>query len=82
MRTGAFCLSMGAPFGKIAYSEINCLIWASIWLSRYKNYMNKLDDGLYTAKADALAANLEVFSDEQNLQKIARYIKTGQFPWE
>jgi polyketide biosynthesis enoyl-CoA hydratase PksH len=29
-----------------------------------------------------LEANVEVFSDRANLQKIARYVSTGQFPWE
>lgn len=49
---------------------------------RYKRYANSLDDSLRTAKAKALAANVEVFSDQENLQKIARYVKTGKFPWE
>lgn len=51
-------------------------------ITRYKNYMNKLDDSLISAKEKALAANIEVFSDEENLAKITRYVKTGQFPWE
>jgi polyketide biosynthesis enoyl-CoA hydratase PksH len=49
---------------------------------RYKQYLNSLDDSLTTAKAPALAANLEVFSDKANLEKISRYVRTGQFPWE
>jgi len=49
---------------------------------RYKKYMNTLDDGLARAKPHALAANVEVFSDTENLAKIARFVKTGQFPWE
>lgn len=49
---------------------------------RYKQYLNTLDDSLVTAKAPAVAANLEVFSDKANLEKIARYVRTGQFPWE
>lgn len=49
---------------------------------RYKRYMNALDDSLAAFKARALAANVEVFGDQDNLQKIARYVKTGQFPWE
>jgi polyketide biosynthesis enoyl-CoA hydratase PksH len=51
-------------------------------IHRYKRYMNALNDGLLTAKPKALAANIEVFSDRNNLQKIARYVTTGQFPWE
>jgi polyketide biosynthesis enoyl-CoA hydratase PksH len=49
---------------------------------RYKQYVNTLDDSLATAKAAAVAANLEVFSDKKNLEKISRYVRTGQFPWE
>jgi polyketide biosynthesis enoyl-CoA hydratase PksH len=49
---------------------------------RYKRYMNALDDSLSAYKAKALAANVEVFGDQDNLQKIARYVNTGRFPWE
>lgn len=51
-------------------------------IRRYKRYANSLNDLVATAKPQALAANIEVFSDRQNLQKIARYVSTGQFPWE
>lgn len=51
-------------------------------IARYKRYMNGLSDGLQSSKAAALHANLEVFSDEENVAKIARYVATGQFPWE
>ena len=51
-------------------------------ITRYKRYMNTLDASLLDAKPKALEANLEVFSDPENLEKIARYVKTGQFPWE
>ncbi|MEE8058831.1 MAG: enoyl-CoA hydratase/isomerase [Pseudomonadales bacterium] len=51
-------------------------------ITRYKSYINKLDDYLATSKPKALAANLEVFSDQENLAKITRYVKMGQFPWE
>jgi polyketide biosynthesis enoyl-CoA hydratase PksH len=44
--------------------------------------MNNLDAALVASKPKALAANIEVFSDSSNLEKIARYVKTGQFPWE
>jgi polyketide biosynthesis enoyl-CoA hydratase PksH len=44
--------------------------------------MNNLDDALEIAKPKALEANIEVFSDQKNLEKIARYITTGKFPWE
>ena len=51
-------------------------------IKRYKSYMNQLDGSLDEAKPKALAANLEVFNDKDNLTKIARYVETGQFPWE
>ena len=51
-------------------------------ISRYKRYMNTLDDVLVTSRPKALEANIEVFSDPNNLEKVARYVKTGQFPWE
>lgn len=51
-------------------------------IHRYKSYANSLDETLSAAKSKALAANIEVFSDRQNLHKIARYVSTGQFPWE
>ncbi|TQV85997.1 enoyl-CoA hydratase/isomerase [Aliikangiella coralliicola] len=51
-------------------------------VARYKRYMNALDNGLADSKSKALAANIEVFSDKENLAKITRYVTTGQFPWE
>jgi polyketide biosynthesis enoyl-CoA hydratase PksH len=51
-------------------------------ITRYKNYINSLDSALVDAKPKALAANIEVFSDQDNLAKIARYVKSGLFPWE
>lgn len=49
---------------------------------RYKRYVNALDSTLASSKPKALACNIEVFSDPDNLEKIARYVKTGKFPWE
>ena len=51
-------------------------------IDHYKTYMNSLSDILTASKAQALATNRAVFSDTSNLQKIARYVKTGKFPWE
>lgn len=51
-------------------------------IKRYKNYMSELSDSLGKDKTKALAANKCVFSDADNLEKIAKYVKTGQFPWE
>lgn len=51
-------------------------------IARYKEYMGRLDDSLLRARAHALAGNREVFSDDQNLRLISRYVQTGLFPWE
>lgn len=51
-------------------------------IRRYKRYMNALDGSLSVARSKALEANVEVFSDEENLRGIARYVTTGEFPWE
>lgn len=51
-------------------------------LARYKRYLRDLDNMLDVSRERAITANQEVFSDRENLQKIARYVETGQFPWE
>lgn len=51
-------------------------------IKRYKKYMNTLDDFPKVSKPDAVAANIEVFSDEENTEKIKRFVNTGKFPWE
>jgi polyketide biosynthesis enoyl-CoA hydratase PksH len=51
-------------------------------VARYKRYMSAIAVSLDTAEPLALDANREVFSDVDNLQRISRYVKTGQFPWE
>ena len=51
-------------------------------VTRYKKYLRNLDDILLPSRDKAVEANREVFSDEENLRKIERYVKTGQFPWE
>ncbi|WP_046744431.1 enoyl-CoA hydratase/isomerase [Kordia zhangzhouensis] len=51
-------------------------------VARYKKYMNKLDTLPKRSKEAAIEANIEVFSDEENVNKIKRFVTTGQFPWE
>ena len=51
-------------------------------ISAYKRYVSTLDEVLAKSKPQALEANIEVFSNQNNLEKIVRYVKTGQFPWE
>jgi polyketide biosynthesis enoyl-CoA hydratase PksH len=51
-------------------------------IARYKRYMKTLGGDVVGVRARALEANLEVFSDRDNLQKIARFVTTGRFPWD
>jgi polyketide biosynthesis enoyl-CoA hydratase PksH len=51
-------------------------------ITRYKRYMASLDDSLAMSRAPAVAANLEVFGDADNLQGISRYVNAGKLPWE
>ena len=51
-------------------------------IARYKRYMASIEGSIDAVESRAIAANLEVFSDAENLRKISRYVKTGQFPWE
>jgi len=51
-------------------------------IKRYKRFMNTLDNFPEVSKADAVAGNIEVFSDEENTEKIKRFVNTGKFPWE
>ncbi|MBC7984227.1 MAG: enoyl-CoA hydratase/isomerase [Candidatus Obscuribacterales bacterium] len=51
-------------------------------IRRYKTYMNNISQPLTDLKLSAVAANLEVFSDTNNLKAIARYVEHGVFPWE
>ncbi|MBY9081320.1 enoyl-CoA hydratase/isomerase [Paenibacillus sp. HN-1] len=51
-------------------------------ISRYKSYLNNLNGSLLQSKSAAIASNLEVFSDPQNINLIVRYVEKGLFPWE
>jgi polyketide biosynthesis enoyl-CoA hydratase PksH len=51
-------------------------------IARYKRYMASIEGSIDAVESRAIAANIEVFSDVENLRKISRYVKTGQFPWE
>lgn len=55
---------------------------SKIAIRRYKTYMSRICEPLQDLKSPAVAANLEVFSDADNLQAIARYVERGVFPWE
>lgn len=51
-------------------------------IRRYKNYMSRVGPPLRDLKSYAVAANMEMFSDAENLQAITRYVEHGMFPWE
>lgn len=51
-------------------------------VARYKRYLADTVPGPAACRAAALAANREVFSDPRNRGAIARYVQTGEFPWE
>jgi len=51
-------------------------------LARYKSYAAKLGPSLADGREAAVAGNLEVFTDENNLRAISRYVQDGLFPWE
>jgi polyketide biosynthesis enoyl-CoA hydratase PksH len=48
-------------------------------IMRYKRYASSLDNSLLLCKARALEANMEVFSDVENLKKIAHFMQTGSY---
>lgn len=51
-------------------------------VTRYKAYMNDLNQIALQSRDKAIEANKAVFSDQENLQKIVRYVESGRFPWE
>lgn len=53
-----------------------------IGIQRYKRYMNNIQDSLVQSKSLAISTNQEVFSDPRNIERIVRYIETGQIPLE
>jgi polyketide biosynthesis enoyl-CoA hydratase PksH len=55
---------------------------SKIAIRRYKSYMNRIGVPLEELRSRAIAGNLEVFSDADNREAIARYVTHGIFPWE
>jgi polyketide biosynthesis enoyl-CoA hydratase PksH len=51
-------------------------------IARYKRYLTSIEGSIEAVQPRAIAANREVFADADNLRKISRFVKTGQFPWE
>lgn len=61
-------------------SRLRCLNKNAI--TRYKRYMHSLNAFVEENRGNAIDANMQVFSDVENLNKITRYIRTGKMPWE
>jgi polyketide biosynthesis enoyl-CoA hydratase PksH len=51
-------------------------------IAGYKRYLAALDETIVTSRPKAVEANARVFGDPGNIEKIARYVQSGQFPWE
>ncbi len=51
-------------------------------ITRYKNYANKMHNGIDNYEDAAVNANQELFSDSKILEGIGNYVETGQFPWQ
>jgi polyketide biosynthesis enoyl-CoA hydratase PksH len=49
---------------------------------RYKCFINSLDTTLLACKNTAIKANIKAFSNHENLERIAYFVKTGSFPVE
>ncbi|MFE6775907.1 enoyl-CoA hydratase/isomerase [Streptomyces sp. NPDC057702] len=51
-------------------------------IARYKRFMSTEIAPLRQHREGAIAANLEIFSDPRNLQRITRFVEDGIYPWE
>jgi len=55
---------------------------SKVAIRRYKTYMNRISEPLQELRSPAVDANLEMFSDAENLHAVTRYVEKGVFPWE
>lgn len=60
--------------------RLGCLTRKTV--SRYKRLDSELGDAITRGEPAAVRANLEVFSDADNIAGIRRYVESGLFPWE
>jgi polyketide biosynthesis enoyl-CoA hydratase PksH len=51
-------------------------------IANYKSYLAELDQTIGVSGPKAVQANMRVFADPRNIERITRFVKTGQFPWE
>lgn len=52
-------------------------------IQRYKRYLSRIDPVAPPEREEtAVGANLEVFADPANLQRVSRFVELGVYPWE
>lgn len=51
-------------------------------IKNYKKYMGSLNNIILEAKKEAIKANIEIFSDPQNVKMIRRFVEKKIYPWE
>ncbi|MDT0269591.1 enoyl-CoA hydratase/isomerase [Streptomyces sp. DSM 44915] len=51
-------------------------------IARYKRFMSTELAPVGRHREPAIAANLEIFSDPRNLERITRFVEHGIYPWE
>jgi len=51
-------------------------------VSEYKQYIHQLNDILTRSQSLAISTNEHLFSSQEHLDKIQRYVNEGKFPWE
>lgn len=74
------CEAQGQPLLRRHVMRLRRL--APTALARYKRYATAIGPQLAQFRDAAIAGNLEVFTDPDNLRGIARYLEQGLFPWE
>jgi polyketide biosynthesis enoyl-CoA hydratase PksH len=65
---------------RIHLRRLKCLSKTAI--SRYKDYLARLNNQLSESMSLAVQTNRKLFSDADNLARIHCYIETGRFPWD
>lgn len=48
----------------------------------YKKYINRFSNILEEAKPIAVKANMDIFSDKDNMNRLKQFVENGKYPWE
>lgn len=51
-------------------------------IRQYKSYINDISRPIMQLKDMAVQANINIFTDPENLRGIKNFVETGRFPWE